>query len=102
MAQCEPREGRGRHVDVEPMVTAGYRNLAISVPEYDENREDPGDVLVCIVLDYAQFAAGAHEHVHLHGPECHGREDEDAGSVGLRVLLHVEISLPGDTSQEYS
>lgn len=101
MAQCEPREGRGGYVDVEPMVTASHRYLAVSVSEYYEDRKDLGDILVCIVLDSTQFNIGTHGHVHLLGPERHAREDEDDGPLRLHVLLHGEISLPSDTSQEY-
>lgn len=102
VAECEPREGRSRYVNVEPVVTESPRGLAVNISEHHEDREDPGDVLVRVVLDCAQFATGTNEHVYFLGSKHHGREDEDAGSAGLRVFLDAEVSLPGDTPQEYS
>lgn len=87
---------------MEPMVTAGAWDLAANIPEYHDDRKDPGNVLIRVVLDCTRFILGTHEHVYLHGPKSHGRKNKNAGPSRLRVLFHDKVSFFGDTSQEYS
>jgi len=83
---------------MEPMVIAGSWDLATDIPGHHNDRKDPGNVLVCIVLDCTRFIPDTYEHVHLYGPKYHGWENEDAGPIGLRVLFHAEVPFPSDTS----
>lgn len=83
------------------MASAGSWDLAANISEHDEDRESYRDVLVHIMLDCSQSISRTHEHLHLHGSECHAREDEDAGSARLRVFLNAEIFVLGGASQEH-
>lgn len=87
---------------MEPMVIAGPRNLAADIFGYLDDREDLGDDVVRVMLDCTQFIPNTYEYVHFYGSKCHGREDEDAGSTKLRVLLYAEIFFPSGTSQKHS
>lgn len=102
MAQYESQERRNRHSDMEPMVIAGPWHLAISISGYHDDRKNPGNVFIRVMLDCTRFISGTYKHVHLHGSKCYEREDEDAGPARLRVLLHAKILFFSGTSQEYS
>lgn len=87
---------------MEPMVIASPWHLAVSISGYHDDRKNPGNVLICVMLDCTRLIFGTYKHVHFHGSKCHEREDEDAGSTKLRILLHAEILFFSGTSQEYS
>lgn len=84
------------------MVTTHPRDLAVNIREHDQDREDPSDIFIRVLLGCAYFTINNDEHVHLLGSKHHGREDEDAGPAGLRIFLDAQVSLPSDTPQIYS
>jgi len=87
---------------MEPMATSGFGDLAADISGHDEDREDHRNVLVHIVLARSQPTPHTRKHIRFLGAKRHAREDEDAGSAGLRVLFHDEILLLSGASQEHS
>ena len=83
---------------MEPMDTTNSRNLAISLFEYYNDREDISDNIIRVMLVRAQFSSSTHGHFYSVRTNNYKRQNQNARSAKLRVNLDAKIFFSGNSS----